>query len=688
MDKISFSKINLAVIESERVFDRVLEVNGYAGKEKRDRAEADIEDSIITEYDNALADSGMSLEQFSAVYTTGDWYDGEFNVYLSLKKKVFYWLESAVDFAFTHCTSGFPFQNFKQVSNTYAEVMRKHCAVSPDGKYATPVLLESSTKSIDYYNYKVYSLWDPDDLLRRMDAKHSVSVINAYSVPSEINGGSVLLLRMNDAWPTTNTPVEERGNVEYGLYIDLREPMLKNIYTDLIALDWYAPIVNKVYIKPHPQRSLSEGILNKYWGDNAVNLGDCPFQLIAKYLEFREISFQTVIGYGSTSNSAAEQIAAEKIFLSQNYWNSYFQYNRLFAALYICKLLGSRIKSIKVSETVFEQAQYLNKWVVHTEQKCVSFKFSAEFAANELIIVDNISPENRDGWRRIFHNLPPTSIVAIFNANGDGSFYAKEFREYLIPICIEKIKQREITLDPCVTETLWIFSKDTSTRSTIFEMAIERELPRLGIKIVIKKQDVSWYIQEYIKLEQNALYERVESLSHRYDNLYNACLQTNGDVIYRVLLRMEDNLHKYLELLKVVSKNYIVIVAVRDTTGNNVGAENIALMREMGFTGITAELWRSYIGVIAAGEVVCDWVGAVDECLAISDDVSIKWKKTVFHVYSKPYKSGNEASICVNGTEYAANKRGLNFVIFDSQKNELIDSVAFDAHEAKCVCYR
>ena len=57
-------------------------------------------------------------------------------------------------------------------------------------------------------------------------------------------------------------------------------------------------------------------------------------------------------------------------------------------------------------------------------------------------------------------------------------------------------------------------------------------------------------------------------------------------------------------------------------------------------------------------------------------------------IVSKAYKYGNLASICINGEEYAVNKRGVNIVVFDMNRQKVVDSVAFDTHVPKLTCTR
>ena len=52
-----------------------------------------------------------------------------------------------------------------------------------------------------------------------------------------------------------------------------------------------------------------------------------------------------------------------------------------------------------------------------------------------------------------------------------------------------------------------------------------------------------------------------------------------------------------------------------------------------------------------------------------------------FVVSSKAWRQGNTSEIKINGVEYSVNQRGINIVIYDKDKHEVWDSIAFDGHD-------
>jgi hypothetical protein len=128
------------------------------------------------------------------------------------------------------------------------------------------------------------------------------------------------------------------------------------------------------------------------------------------------------------------------------------------------------------------------------------------------------------------------------------------------------------------------------------------------------------------------------------------------------------------------------MLAIKDTPGNSVDAENVAALKELGFKSFSSELWRTYIGVVNQGRVICDKLGAKEEPISFehTDIVS----DFAVRMTSQSYRAGNLAEIALNGVNYAINKRGVNIVVFDVQRNRLIDSVVFDYHNSTVDCHR
>lgn len=142
-------------------------------------------------------------------------------------------------------------------------------------------------------------------------------------------------------------------------------------------------------------------------------------------------------------------------------------------------------------------------------------------------------------------------------------------------------------------------------------------------------------------------------------------------------LRATKSIRVYLDLLKKVCSQYLIVLAVKDTPGNCLPDDILEQIHELGFRSFGKELWKMYIGVSLFSEITCDKVGEKAEEPVSFDYVN---EDLTLSVLSKSWRNGNVASIKINDQEYAVNIRGINIVVYDLNGGIIIDSIALDAH--------
>lgn len=146
------------------------------------------------------------------------------------------------------------------------------------------------------------------------------------------------------------------------------------------------------------------------------------------------------------------------------------------------------------------------------------------------------------------------------------------------------------------------------------------------------------------------------------------------------------DLETYLSILAGM-ENCTIMVAVKDNQGSRLNEEIISQMEALGFSGLDILLDKenhTFAGIVQDGKVVFQQIGKQNE--AIRYDGVIEGDS--IHLDSKAYQYGNQASVQIAGIEYAVNKRGLNFVIYNHKTYEVIDAAAFDTHDKNWICYR
>jgi len=135
------------------------------------------------------------------------------------------------------------------------------------------------------------------------------------------------------------------------------------------------------------------------------------------------------------------------------------------------------------------------------------------------------------------------------------------------------------------------------------------------------------------------------------------------------------DIYLYLDLLIALQKYYMIILSVKDTPGECMPDDVLYKVHKMGFDGLTNITHKLYIGISDRGCIVFNKCGNKPyekvEFVDIVCDVELL-------VTSKPW--GNVAEIRLAGTDYSMNCRGLNFVVYDYEKKEVVDSAVYDSH--------
>ena len=133
-------------------------------------------------------------------------------------------------------------------------------------------------------------------------------------------------------------------------------------------------------------------------------------------------------------------------------------------------------------------------------------------------------------------------------------------------------------------------------------------------------------------------------------------------------------MHEYLNSLK--EKDVTVFISIKD---EGTAGLTKPLLDDLASLGVKENLERksrySYYAVIdiSSGNVVEE----LDKKL-ISH--SGKIGDADYNIISAGFDTGNQSSIVIDGAEYSKNVRGMNIVIYDNQKGEVVESLAFDTY--------
>lgn len=131
----------------------------------------------------------------------------------------------------------------------------------------------------------------------------------------------------------------------------------------------------------------------------------------------------------------------------------------------------------------------------------------------------------------------------------------------------------------------------------------------------------------------------------------------------------------YLDTLYALRDRYLIILSVKDTPGELVSEPIFEKVHKLGFSKLTRDRWRTYIGVVDKGELFFDKSnGKVSASLEFAADLDAGHISVVSQTWK--YKT----SIKINNTDYSLDGRGWNIVVYDYTACAVIDSSVFDSN--------
>lgn len=146
----------------------------------------------------------------------------------------------------------------------------------------------------------------------------------------------------------------------------------------------------------------------------------------------------------------------------------------------------------------------------------------------------------------------------------------------------------------------------------------------------------------------------------------------------------ETDLYAYLDELIKNSNHTLVCVAAKDTPGMSISNELMTKLYKLGIkVNLVDKHWCGFIAVIYNHVNICE------KCLydkTVSEEINIA--EISLKMKSSPLHDGNTSEIIINNMNYSVNSRGLNFVVYDTRYQKVVDSCGFDTHDRRLTCIR
>ncbi len=133
------------------------------------------------------------------------------------------------------------------------------------------------------------------------------------------------------------------------------------------------------------------------------------------------------------------------------------------------------------------------------------------------------------------------------------------------------------------------------------------------------------------------------------------------------------NLSEYIS--SIDTDKYFIFMVAKDDASKALTEDVIKSMNKLGLNFYTQDAYRNaYAAIIGNKPMFEQKDDSIVKCNAEFEGVKISMQ-------SASYKGGNNASILLDGKEYAKNQRGLNIVIYNKELHHVTDSVYVDLYE-------
>lgn len=661
IDERSYERREIFVVEGLKkygIFHDVIEADLKIPFPKGTTLE-EAENIIIKNFDEIFKNSGYDLNSFEQIICTNDGLDGDQNIYFNYKKIPYTWLQASPNIV--------PPPSLYRDKN-YVILMNKYRALTPFAEYAEPCLQEKSDITITQIQKlgKKYILWNSQKCLENILEEDMKKLFGVFRLDDNFNidntDSAAMIIKNSYGYLNKfrNSKIE---SLCAGTYSN----MDKFSVMDKVTLDFYAPNESVIYFKHHIHDFMDKETTEQYYGKGSVALPNVPFEVLGKYFVFKNIVFDKIIGTASTSLGAISEKNYNKFYpLGIDFAKTWWFYLSIYVSVLFAKEQG--YDRIYCSEVLMSQIELLSEEMEY-KVEVMQFEPTAAQVQNALIIINGCGLDDFQ-----FIKIHKSTSVIFLNMDQAKAFFSIK-AENFAPICIKKEKISDTECDILYREeTIWVFSRDKQFKKAVRDFTFERKLYNLGMKIY---SDGISYPQAKCLFDTIQEKENNSKIILRQEKqiqlLYNY-VQNPSDISKK--LTDTTDFYVYLNILQLIKSNYLIVLSVRDTPGDNISDEIIEKIHELGFTNFSNELWRMYIGV-SLNVVIANKTGDKRE-----DPVEYQFHSDKFDldVASRAWKQGNKASVVINGKDYAVNLRGLNIVVYDVEKNQLVDSIGYDAH--------
>lgn len=639
-------------------FDKVIYVDElFPNARCTDKNE--VRESIDRYYGDFLENNDIHVDKDTVCYTNTDIH-GTFRVFLT-NRKIPYIHVMLSDYDVFSVSKNTEAERIGLVSKEYMEVIAESRAFTGRSEFCSQILSFPSTVIPD--NYKdiesKFHVFDVFDELTKSDKADKNNILKAFGfdVSAFENNEKAVVLTNSKGFLTPLISAggyDGRDNNEFILLYQL-------------LVDFYSGR-SKLIIKPHPNIYGIEW--EKFFPGSILIDKDTPIELLA--------AIDNIFIPESVSVFTSALTKIQKIVgIQKNAGKAYCTYYHDLIKLNV----------LLTAYTELVDLLFLNKTKLECFFAGYDDSFINSFVMNVLKDGISVSKDPNKKYtlyrfctnaaiRNILNKPSSDRVMAIIKTQESFPFFIQDnnLLSYLTVIRIDKEREWEHCLLDTKTEYVYIFSKNKNVHIILQNLNINRKLECTGISY--SARSLTQFEKEiYIETEKN--------------KVLNSFTMKKLDLLYTVqrkdiTINHMNTVQEYLSFI-YLNKNLTAFVALRDNSGRYYSYGDIDAVKLLGSEYIWDEIgWNGYAAIIGEGMFQKEIAGQNgDEVLMSCESNGLK-----VEILSQPFKKGNRCSIKLNDTEYAVNSRGMNIVVYDNDKKQVVDSVCFDTFAEKSPCTR
>ncbi len=150
------------------------------------------------------------------------------------------------------------------------------------------------------------------------------------------------------------------------------------------------------------------------------------------------------------------------------------------------------------------------------------------------------------------------------------------------------------------------------------------------------------------------------------------------------ILKQTTDLCDYLSILQNSTDQYTIFISVKDEATNNLNNNIIQGLKNLGLKVTVEGQFRCSYLVVLSGNNKIERSGYK----MLEESGTIDNGAATYSIISGGMENGNISSIVIDGKEYSKNCRGLNIVVYNNEKDKVVDTVAFDTYGQKMTVTR